>query len=354
MKDRTLRRIGVIGPLVGRHQGYATSQGLILSRLFAAEGYRVIVASSRLNRYARLADIAWTLLREGRYADAVILEVYGGPSFVVESVAAAICRLHRLPVIMVLHGGNMPRFVARFPRWARWVMGCASALVSPSRYLREQLGSTGYPIRIIPNVINLADYPHRIRAQVTPRLLWMRAFHEVYDPTLAIRILAGLKVSHPEATLTMAGPDKGLLENTRAYARSMGVGDSVRFVGFLDPEGKRRAFDEAEVFLNTSTIDNMPVAFLEAWAAGLPLVTTDVGGIPYLVRDGETGLLYPRGDADEAVRALRRLLGDPDLARRLSLRGRAEAERCDWSQVRPQWERLFGEVLKPYTEEGRS
>jgi glycosyltransferase involved in cell wall biosynthesis len=173
----------------------------------------------------------------------------------------------------------------------------------------------------------------------------MRTFHEIYRPDLAVRTLARLLPDHPDATLTLAGQDRGLLAATRRLADELGVAGSVRFAGFLDAEGKRREFAEHDVFLNTNRVDNAPVSVVEAAAFGLPVVATRVGGVPHLLHDGETALLVPEGDADAMAAAVRRLLSEPDLAARLSRAGRALAESCSWERVHPLWEDLFREVL---------
>jgi glycosyltransferase involved in cell wall biosynthesis len=138
--------------------------------------------------------------------------------------------------------------------------------------------------------------------------------------------------------LTLAGQDKGLLGETRSLAAAMGLNGAVRFAGFLDAEGKRREFAGHDVFLNTNRVDNAPVSVLEAAACGLPVVSTAVGGIPYLLRNEEEALLVPEGDAAAMAGAVRRLLDRPDLAGRLSAAGRQVAERSAWERVRPAWE----------------
>src|SRR5207253_10821688 len=170
---------------------------------------------------------------------------------------------------------------------------------------------------------------------------------------MAIRVLARVRSILPEATLVMAGQDNGLERSIRAEAVRVGVESAVRFVGFLDAAGKEREGAAADVFLSTNRIDNAPVAVIEAWAMGLPVVSTDVGGLRDLVRDGETGLLAPNDDVPTMSAAIVRLIRDPNLAGRLSDNGRREAERRSWAQVQPQWERLFEQLAAPQTR-GRS
>ena len=119
----------------------------------------------------------------------------------------------------------------------------------------------------------------------------------------------------------------------------------MRLPSFLGTERKLREGSAVDIFINTSHVDNMPVAVLEGGALGLPVVSTTVGGITHLLKDGETALLTSDGDVEAMVAAIQRLLRDPDLAGRLSTAGRRLAERSSWEQVRPQWEALFASLL---------
>ena len=162
---------------------------------------------------------------------------------------------------------------------------------------------------------------------------------------MAIDALRLLSSSHPAARLTMAGQDKGMLQDVHRLAQVHGLGERVRFPGFLDALGKQREFESHDIFINTSRVDNMPVSLAEAAAAGLPIVTTAVGGIPYVFRHEHSALFVTDGDAAAMARAVQRLVEHPDLTATLSRNGRKEAESCDWAQVKPGWEQLFNKVL---------
>lgn len=338
-------RLCFLGPLVGWHPGKITAQALITANLFAAAGYPVASASSSLNRYVRLMDIAQTVVRKRKDIDIILLEVYGGPSFVVETTVAVLARVLRLPLVMVLHGGNLPVFFARFPAWSRSVLSQAKTLVAPSKYLIEAIRPYGFEPHFIPNVIDLDSYPYSARCSVRPRLMWMRSFHEIYNPEMAVEVAAALSQKHSDVQLVMAGPDKGLLSSVRKLADKLGVANRVQFPGFLDTQQKKNYFSQADIFINTNLIDNMPVAIVEACALGLPVVSTNVGGIPYLLSHEDTGLLVSPTDVSGMVDAVNRLVEDADLASRLSRNGRELAERSSWEQVRVLWEQLFAEVL---------
>src|SRR5919106_57676 len=343
-------RLCFVGPMIGRNPGYLHTPGEILSDKFLESGFPVISISAFSNRYWRLADIVHTLIQRRHSIDIMMLQVYGERSFVVEDIASRLGRRFRHRIVMFLHGGTLPRFFARFPRWTRRVLARADALVTPSEFLARAVRDYGYRAKVIPNVLDLSQYPYRHRCKPNPHLFWMRAFHHWDNPLMAIRVLAAVRSRIEGATLVMAGQDKGLEFQALQLARKLGVDGAVRFTGFLDATRKIIEADAADVFLNTNNVDNMPVSILEACAMGLPVVATRVGGISDLLKDEETGLLVPNDDSDAMATAICRLFQEPGLAERLSANGRQLAERCSWEQVYPLWERLLADVLAGMSE----
>jgi glycosyltransferase involved in cell wall biosynthesis len=174
----------------------------------------------------------------------------------------------------------------------------------------------------------------------------MRAFHAGYNPQLALRVVAHLRDTVPGIKLTMAGKDKGLLEQVTKLAEELGLDSIVQFPGFLDMAGKVAAGQAHDIYLNTNRVDNMPVTVLEMAAMGLLIVATNVGGIPDLLSHEETALLVPNGDEEAMVRAVLRLLIEPDLVARLSSNGRQLAQKSSWDNVRPLWEAVFRQVME--------
>jgi L-malate glycosyltransferase len=335
-----------IGPLLGRNLNWVTTQGEILSDQFIKYGYIVSSASSCTNRYIRLLDIIRTILAKRNNTDLLMLQVYAGRSFIVEDISSLLAKFFNVPTIMTLRGGNFPEFMSKYPAWTRRVLKRAEVIVTPSEYLARAVRAEGFEARVISNVIDLDLYPYKHRKRVEPKLLWMRKFHKYWNPEMAIRVLYELRKSMPEATLVMAGQDEGLEKSTRELARSLGLEEAVRFPGFLNTEGKIREAAAADIFINTNLIDNMPVSVLEACSMGLPVVSTDVGGMPDLLTEGETGLLVPVDDVERMVEAIKRLVETPELASRLSENGRRLAMRSSWTTVRCEWESLFREILK--------
>lgn len=319
-----------------------------MARHLRSEGHDIICVSSRTTRFGRLLDIVFTLLKHRRRMDLVLIEVYSGLGFVIADVAGWVAMAIGVPSVFVLHGGNLPGHAARHPQWTRRVLNRASIIVAPSEFLATSMSKNGLRIRVIPNVLNAFPDAAPRTVNLKPRLLWMRSFHPIYDPITAVNAFVAVKKEVSEATLVMAGPDKGLEKETKDHVADLGLSDSVVFPGFLDAEGKAREFSNADIFITTNLIDNSPVSLIEAWSYGLLVVATDVGGIPFMVRDGVNGLLASSGDAEGVARKILALIEDPDLAAELSHNGRETARASTWEAVVPLWARAFEDALPPH------
>jgi glycosyltransferase involved in cell wall biosynthesis len=257
-------------------------------------------------------------------------------------------RAARKPYVVTLHGGNLDRFARRWPRRVERLLNSAAAVTTPSHFLRERFRSSRVDPHLIPNAVDVAAYRYRPRHRVVPRLVWLRAFHEIYQPELAVTTLAHLALEFPAAQLTMAGPDKGdgSLARARRRAAHYGLSGRVSFPGAASKPALPALLDSSDIFLNTSRVDNTPVSVLEAMAGGLCIVSTNTGGIPYLLRHECDALLTPSESPTAVAAAVRRVLHNPSLAGQLSRNARSNVAPYDWAEVLPMWERLFVSVAE--------
>jgi L-malate glycosyltransferase len=332
--------------MLGANPGYVVSQGEIVAEALERQGFDVRLTSREVNRWFRLWDMVRSLLSWSRALDIVVVLVYSGYAFAAADITSWVAkRLLHKPLVLALHGGNLPESARRYPSWTRRVLARADVLVAPSDYLARTIEDVGFAVRVIPNALPLESYAHRQRDKVGPYLLWMRTFHDVYRPDMAVEVLRLLLHSYPEARLTLAGQDRGLLDQVRHLVTKQGLQDSVRFAGFLDSSGKTREFQSHDIFINTSRVDNMPVSLVEAAAAGLAIVSTSVGGIPTTFRHERDALLVPDGDAGAMAQAVTRLIDDSNLATRLSRNGRLLGESCAPSEIGQDWAELFDGLL---------
>lgn len=340
----TKMRLCMVGPMLGRNPGWVTTQGEILSDLFHHEGYHVLETSSVINRFGRLFNIVLFLFKCRNDYDVAIVNVFSGPAFFIVDISSFIISKQKKPLIFVLRGGNLPEFSIKRKKWVKRVLSRASIVVSPSTYLFDYCNSLGLSSIIIPNIIDLNQYPFRLRKLINPKLLWMRTFHEIYNPEMAVEVVDLLRKSTPNIHLTMAGQEKGRLQYVRNLVKEKGLTEFVKFEGFLNKETKRKVFSEHDIYLNTNRIDNSPVSVIEAAAFGLPIIATKVGGIPFLLKSEETGILVENENAEDMAQAIMRLLNDPQLVEKLSINGRRLAESCSWQNVLKMWQKVFADL----------
>lgn len=330
--------------MLGGNPGWVTSQGEILADFFARAGYSVSLTSKHISRVRRVLDTAMSILTWKNQVDILLIMVFSGAGFGIADIASAIGRWLHKPIVMWLHGGALPQFSQRFPHWVQRVLCRGTAIVSPSSYLAYHFGTLGHSVRVIPNVLNLCDYPYRHREACLPRLIWMRTFEESYNPELAVEVVFRLKSRWPGIVLTMGGQDRGWLSEVKQRIRKLNLEPNIRLVGFMNKTIKQMEFSSHDIYLSTTRVDNTPVSVIEAAAFGLPIVATSVGGIPYMLQDEETALLVEDNNADEMAVAVSRLIDDSTLSSRLSEKGREMADTYDWKSVRLSWESLFHEM----------
>ncbi len=317
--------------------------GVELAHQLRATGWQVSTTSSRSGRLGRMADMLATAWRSRSRYDVAQIDVFSGLSFTWAEATAGLLRVLGKPFILTLHGGALPSFANAWPRRTRRLLVAADRVTAPSAYLAQELRSLCGTIEVIPNGLNLADYEFRTREALRPEFLWIRAFHEVYRPWVAVEALEIVRREFPEARLRMIGPDKGdgSLAKCRAHRESLGLQAALDFVGSVEKTEVPLQLQKSDVFLNTSSVDNAPVTVTEAMACGLCVVSTDVGGVSKLLADGRSGLLVPPDDPVAMARAIMGLLEEPETARNLAARARRSVEKHDWKEVLPKWESLL-------------
>lgn len=338
-------RVLFVGNFLSSSRASLTVGEALATRL-ASAGWTTLMTSGKRRRLPRLGDMVGTVWRRRADYDVAVVDVYSGAAFVWAEAVTATLRAARRPYVLTLHGGNLPAFAARWPRRVRRLLGGARMVTTPSMYLRDRLRHVRDDLALVPNAIELESYRFRERTRAAPRLVWLRAFHRVYNPTLAVQTIARLTRAIPDVNLTMVGSDTGdgAHAATREAIAEAGLSAHVELSGGVPKAAVPNVLGQADVFLNTSTIDNTPVSVIEAMACGLCVVSTSVGGIPFLLDDTHDSLLVPSGDADAMAAAVTRIVIEPELAAGLSRRARAKAEAFDWSAVLPRWESILDGV----------
>ena len=352
-------RVALIGPLPPPSGGMA-NQTLQLQRLLQEEGVAVelvqVNAAYRpqwmgrvrgLRALARLLPYLVTLWRAIGRADVAHLMANSGWSWHLFAAPAIwIGRLRGTPVVVNYRGGFAGEFLARQAPWVRFSMRRAARLIVPSGFLRAVFAEHGMVADIVPNIVDTGRFNRGGELAGVPSIILVaRNLEPIYDNASAIRALALVKVRVPHAQLVVAGsgPEEARL---RQLAESLNLGQSVRFTGRVDAADMPALYRSAHVALNPSLIDNMPNSVLEALAAGVPVVSTRVGGVPYIVEHEKTALLVEPGDAADMAEAIVCILTDPALAERLRVAGFETAQTYTWPKIKPQLFKVYDEAMR--------
>jgi len=256
--------------------------------------------------------------------------------------AILISKLFGKKVILNYHSGEAEDHLRRWRRSAIPTIKLADRIVVPSNYLKHVFETFGLPATAIYNLIETDTFRFRARDPLQPVFLSNRNFEAHYGVEQVLRAFAVIQERIPEASLTVAGdgPERLRLEQLADDLKLR----NTKFVGRVDHSRIPELYNSSQVFLNGSTIDNQPLSILEAFACGLPVVTTNAGGIPYMVENERTALMVECNDHQALAIAAIRLLAEPILAQRLISEGRKECEKYSWTAVRHQWIDLYLEV----------
>jgi glycosyltransferase involved in cell wall biosynthesis len=288
----------------------------------------------------------WPLLmRELQRADVIHVFSASYLSFVLAPWPAVLVarRLGR-PVLLNYRSGEAPDHLRR-SRLARATLNRVDENVVPSSFLAEVMAAHGIGSRVIPNIVDREQFRFRLRDPLRPRLLSTRNFESLYNVECTLRAFERIQNRYPDATLTLVGGG-AKEESLRRQVTAMGL-RRVTFAGRVRPDQITRYYADANIYVQTPNIDNMPSSVLEAFASGLPVVSTNAGGVPAIVTDDVHGLLAPVGDADGIASAVARLIEEPGLAARLVTAAYKKTDGFVWERVRQQWLSVYRSLLRP-------
>lgn len=287
----------------------------------------------------------WPLLfRELRHADVVHVFAASYTSFLLAPLPAVlVARLLGKPVVLNYHSGEAPDHLRR-SAIARFVLRrLVDVNVVPSPFLGNVFRSFGIDAYVVPNVVDLRQFNYHARDPLRPRLLSTRNLEPLYNVSCVLRAFARVQAEHPTATLTLvgSGSQEAALRSEAAALRL----ENVTFAGRVAPSEMHRYYADADIYVQAPSIDNMPLSVLEAFASGLPVVSTNVGGIPSILRDGIDGLLVADNDAVSLANEITKLLSDPGFARQLARSAYQTLPAYHWSVARDGWLQAYRRAL---------
>jgi L-malate glycosyltransferase len=347
--------IGIVGPLPPPFGGMA-NQTRQLAELLHSEGLAVSIVRTNaeyrprwvsrvpgVRALFRLIPYLVALWQQAGRCHIVHVMANSGWSWHLFAAPAIwIAKLRNTPVIVNYHGGEAESFLIRSAQLVKMTMRQASALIVPSGFLQAVFLRFRISAAIVPNVVDIDRFQNLAPNRTARRhFLVARNLEPIYDNETAIRAFLTVHYMHPDTTLTIAG--SGPLANSlHSLAESLGLAGAVVFTGPLDRDAMAQAYRRADIALNPSLVDNMPGSVLEALASGLPVVSTNVGGVPFIVIDEKTALLVSPQSPDAMAEAMLRLMDDTALAKKLVDNGLAEVQKYNWQRVWPLLAEIYG------------
>lgn len=252
--------------------------------------------------------------------------------------------MRKTPVIINYRGGEARDYFNKSIKYVRPSINKATAVIVPSGYLKTVFSDFGIESHIIPNIVNLERfYVKSKREQMNshrPHLIITRNLEAIYGISTAINAVSLLKKTVPDVLLSIAGsgPQR---EELQQLVVNLNLGGNVKFTGKLTPEEMAALYQSADIMLNPTTVDNMPNSVLEAMASGVPVVTTNVGGISYIVENNKTGLFTEVNNPESMAKQINRLLNEPELYKLLVNNGLQEVQKYTWIHIRDLWLELY-------------
>jgi len=324
------------------HCGFTPGVIETLGPLLEAEGYKVFYAGTFKNKILRLLEMLFKTLTTGRKVDYILIDTYSTSAFWYAYMAGRVAKLVRTKYIPILHGGSLPDRLVRSKRSCDRLFKNSYANVAVSGYLRYEFEKAGYSTVVIPNSIDISLYPFKKREYPRAKLLWVRSFHRQYNPNMAAVVLSELLKNHPDAELCMVGPDKdGSMNEFKTFINSIGIAKHVTITGKLSKEEWIKLSENYDFFINTTNVDNTPVSVIEAMALGMIIVTTDAGGIPYLVSNEKDAIVVERDKSSTMAQKINGLIDTSLKSVNFSMNARIKAESFDSKNIIKPWKEIL-------------
>ncbi len=306
---------------------------------------KMILVSNKKNKLLRFFHMNVVYFWYFKRVSLIFLDVYSTKAFYYTFYFAFFSKVFSLKYIPVVHGGNIENRIKKSKWMANFVFENSYTNIIPSKYIASIFKKHNFETTYIPNCIDFSKYKFKIRKKIRPRILWLRSFHEIYNPKMAIEVLRVLNDNFNNVKLTMIGPDKdGSLKQCYELSKKYNLNHRVEFVGYLRKiEWIKIAMDH-DIFINTSKIDNMPVSILEMMALGLPIISTNVGGIPFILKSRKNSILVNNNDFNSMASSIKFLIDKPEHACEISMNALKCLEPFSAELVVPQWIKIMNAV----------
>ena len=316
------------------------TQASDLSKLFRDEGATVFTTSKKKNVILRAYEIAKTLITEKDNFDVVVIQSHSYLNFLYTPFALIISKFLNKKFIVMYLGGAAVKFFPKYKSIIKPVFKLADEIVVGSGYLENEFRKIGIKSNIIPAVINLNNWRFKKRNVFKPKILWLRALFPEYNPGMAIRVIKNLEGLSVDAVLTFVGNDR-LRKEMEELSIQLNVEEKVKIMGHIDPSKLQNIYDSHDIFINTTHVDNQPRSIIEAMACGLPVISTNVGGCPYVIDHEKTGFLVEDNDDVNMTNYVLKIINDEVISKEMTEKAKNELSIYNWKSVKEKWEKII-------------
>lgn len=350
--ERKVLKIGLVGPLPPPYGGMANQLNQ-LNLLLKREDIDVSVVQTNapypkkligkirgLRAIFRLFPYLYNIWALACRVDVIHVLANSGWSWQLFSAPVLwICNFKKTPVIINYRGGEARQYFKQSIKLIRPSMKLASQIIVPSGYLEKVFNDFGFNVKVIPNIIDLKRFKPK-KNNSGFHLIITRNLEAIYGIETAIKSIAIVKKIIPEIQLTIAGSGEQK-EYLQKRVADLEFAENIFFVGKLKPDDVAKLYQSADIMLNPTTVDNMPNSILEAMACGVPIISTNVGGVPYMVEDNKTALLVEVGNSEMMADKIIELFNDKDQYQTLASNGLKEVQQYSWTNIKGQWLALY-------------
>lgn len=313
-----------------------------IATMFRHNNIPVITSSAASGKYRRFVETVRAVIRERNAYDTAMVPLFGTwPAFLWQEVITRLLKLVNKKVILGIHGGSIPERIDKGAKRFYRAMRRADVLFAPSAYLSQYFSGKDFDICVIQNPVDLSSYTFHKKKAIRPRIIWMRAFTDIYNPYMAVRVAKRLSEKYDDFDMVMAGKDGPLSNEVKTMAKREGLEKKIHFPGYINMQQKLAYAAAYDIYICTNKIDNTPVSLTEFMQLGLPIVSVNTGGIPYMIEDGKNGLLVDFDDDEAMFNKIMMLIRDQELAQSIIANAYNYVQQYDESNVIKKWDAVL-------------
>lgn len=298
--------------------------------------------SSKQGKIAKFIDMVLHFFTQGLKSDKIIIDVYSTSAFYFAWILGFLSFVFKKKYILFLHGGNLPNRYEKNPQLVAFLFKNSYKIIAPSHYLKSFFETKGFKITYIPNTIEIQDYPFQQRKHIQPKFLALRGFGKPYNPLMTLKAINILKEKYPNLELLLIGNENEFYyHQVVSYIQENQLEKNVKISNKIPKKEWIKLSKNYDIMISNPIIDNTPVSILEGMALGMCVISTNVGGVPFLVENEKEVLLVDLNNEKELVNKIEFLLKNSLMCEKLSINSRKKAETFSWENIKPMWKDLL-------------